>query len=74
MYKFTLKKQEIDNRDYLSKTSKLNITKSLVELKMPTIYDQKNLGSCVSNAIALCVNYYVYNQNENQRNDQVIYA
>lgn len=59
MYKFTLKKQEIDNRDYLSKTSKLNITKSLVELKMPTIYDQKNLGSCVSNAIALCVNYWL---------------
>lgn len=58
MYKFTLQKQKVDTRDFKS-TLHGTVTKSLVELKMPTIYDQKDLGSCVSNAIALCVNYWL---------------
>ena len=59
MYKFILKKQKIDERDYKSTLKAQPISKSFVELKMPTIYDQKDLGSCVSNAIALCVNYWL---------------
>ena len=58
MYKFTLTKQKVDERDFKS-TLKVAITKSAVELKMPTIYDQKDLGSCVSNAIGLCLNYWL---------------
>ncbi len=58
MYKFKLTKQKIDERDYQS-TLKASINKSFVELKMPIIYDQKDLGSCVSNAVALCVNYWL---------------
>jgi C1A family cysteine protease len=58
MYKFTLTKQKLDERDYKS-TIKLSINKSFVELKMPPLYDQKDLGSCVSNAIALCINYFL---------------
>lgn len=55
-YIFKYKIQEIDNRDFTyTKNNQQN--KTIFELKMPIIYDQGNLGSCVSNAIALYIYY-----------------
>jgi C1A family cysteine protease len=58
MYKFHYKLQEQDNRDFKYKVSKVT-TKTKYELIMPTIYDQLDLGSCVSNAVALVIYYFL---------------
>jgi hypothetical protein len=53
---FKYKIQELDNRDFkYTKTNQNN--KNTFELKMPIIYNQEALGSCVSNAIALYIYY-----------------
>jgi hypothetical protein len=55
-YKF----QKHDHRDIRYETDHLTIdTNSSVSLrdKMPPILDQGNIGSCVSNTMALCLHY-----------------
>ena len=43
-----------------------NLTATSFSLNITKIYDQSNLGSCVSNAIASCINYYNPNINSSR--------
>ena len=57
-YSLKYKLQKPDTRDFVY-TGKLTTVSNNIELKMPIIYDQLQLGSCVSNAVALCVYYFL---------------
>jgi C1A family cysteine protease len=63
-YSLNYKFQEHDPRDYIYQTpNNLSLSTNNYLIKITKIYDQGNLGSCVSNAIAGCLNYYNININ-----------
>ena len=58
-YKYGYNIKTHDPRDYVFKNIKAD-NPDKVTLTLNNIYDQGNLGACVSNAITLCINYYYY--------------
>lgn len=61
--RFNYKFQEVDSRDYKYQITKKNNSSNSYSLIFNKIYDQGNLGSCVSNAMANLINYYNNNIN-----------
>jgi C1A family cysteine protease len=57
MYKLNYTYQQTDNRDFKFSNNNLSINTTSFELKINKIYDQSQLGSCVSNGIATCIDY-----------------
>jgi C1A family cysteine protease len=59
-FKFNYKFEPVDSRDYKYTPKLFQGVKSssVFSLKITRIYDQSYLGSCVSNAVAGCINYY----------------
>jgi len=57
LHKLNYKYQENDDRDYKYKINNLTIDTTLYELKINKIYNQEELGSCVSNGVATCIDY-----------------
>lgn len=59
---YTWKKDKIDHRDYVinlktDPQSLASVSKVDLRSKCPSIYNQGNLGSCVSNGIAFCIQF-----------------
>jgi len=63
LFKLNYKYQETDNRDYKYSNKNLSMNKNFYELKINKIYDQSQLGSCVSNGVATCIDYINSNIN-----------
>jgi hypothetical protein len=57
MFKLNYKYQNADNRDYKYINNNISTDLNNFQLKINKIYDQLQLGSCVSNGVATCIDY-----------------